>query len=157
MNCPAILAAAPAPASGARKRVHHPPVGVLFALALVSLLAAVLFGACGCGLTAREVATAGLEGANAAIVAAARDVDAQETIDEQHCAGAPACVAAVRGRWNPVLEAYDRYRIAWALLVSVWNRGAPAPAAEVDAATAQVRAAEASFYAAKAQARAVSP
>jgi hypothetical protein len=127
--------------------------------AALALLAALVFSACGCGLTAREVATAGLEGANAAIVAAARDVDAQETIDEQHCAAAPACIAATRGRWNPVLEAYDRYRIAWTLLVDVWNRSAPAPAtaAEVDAAAAQARAAEASFYAAQAQARAVAP
>jgi hypothetical protein len=121
--------------------------GVLLVLCAVALTS--------CGLTVREVATASLEAANAAIVAAARDVDSLEAIDEQHCAHQQACIAAARARWNPALEAYDGYRVAWALLVGAWNRSAPQP--ELDAAAAQVRAAEATFYAAKAQARAVSP
>lgn len=119
----------------------------------LSLLAAVLVT--GCGLTAQQVAAVSLEGANAAIVSAARDLDAAEAVAEQACVAQPSCVAAVRARFNPALAAYDEYRDAWAALKDAWNRAAPQP--EIDAAAAKVTAAERGFYASKAAARMVQP
>lgn len=139
--------------------------------ALVSALLLAVALLAGCGLTAREVVTASLEGANAAIVAAASEVDAEEQRQEAACMVAAgdvdACIAQAR-KLNTVLDAYNRYASMWSVFRLIYNAvSIGKPSAEASAAAAQlgcsavdeacvaraqgrVESARAEFYAAKA-------
>lgn len=94
----------------------------------------------GCSLTARQAETAALEAANAAIVSAAHDIDANEQAEETACrvkatADVQACVTRAR-RWNDALAAYDLWRLAWSALRAAWN---DPTASDADIASAQAR------------------
>lgn len=105
-----------------------------------------------CGLSARQAETAALEATNAAIVSAARDVDAREAAEERACsskppADVPACVTRAR-RWGAALEAYEAWRVAWAALRALWNDPA-ATTADVAAAQGKLEQAKARFWIAR--------
>lgn len=126
----------------------HYPAGWLVAAS--TALAFVAFLLCaGCGITTRQAETAALDAANAAIVAAAHDIDAREQAEEAACTvkattDVKPCIDRAR-RWNDALAAYDVWRTAWSVLRAAWNNPT---ATDADIASAQVAVdkARASFW-----------